>query len=436
MNKKELLTKKIAERKAKICVVGLGYVGLPLGLEFAEAGFKVYGLDNDQKRIAYLKKGKSYIDDISDYDLREILKKRLFVPGSSYGVVGNCDCIIICVPTPLSKTKEPDISYIINCFNKLIPKLKKGQLIILESTTYPGTTREILAPKLEEKGFKIGKDIYLCFSPERIDPGNKVYTFSNIPKVVGGVDRISSKIAAYLYKQIIEKIIVVSSADVAETVKLLENTFRAVNIGLANEMELMCHKLGLDIWEVIEAASTKPYGFMPFYPGPGLGGHCIPVDPIYLSWRAKLSGFEPRLIDIAQQVNAYMPDHVVGRIAEILNKFKKPLNNSKILIVGISYKKDVKDTRESPALEIISLLKTAGSRMDYHDPYVEKIIIDDKILKSKKVNRRNLAKYDLVCIVAAHTNVDYKLIVKHAKVVFDTRNVLKKFKARRKVFRL
>jgi UDP-N-acetyl-D-glucosamine dehydrogenase len=436
MREKNILKRKIDRRQAKICIIGLGYVGLPLGLEFAKAGFKVYGLDTDQERLSSLKRGKSYIDDVSNDALGEALQKKNFRPVGSYTVVKNCDCIIICVPTPLGKTKEPDISFIINCFNKLVSNLKKEQMIILESTTYPGTTREILAPRLKENGFKLGKDIYLCFSPERIDPGNKVYTPFNIPKVIGAVDNISAEIGAHLYKQITEKVIIVSSSDVAEMVKLLENTFRAVNIGLANEMQLMCHKLGLDIWEVIEAASTKPYGFMPFYPGPGLGGHCIPVDPMYLSWRAKLSGFEPRLIDIAQQVNAYMPQHVVERMATILNQYKKPLNNSKILVIGVSYKKDVKDTRESPALEIISLLREAKSRIDYYDPYVEEINVDGKILKSKKITRQNLSTYDLVCIVTNHSNINYQLIVKFAKVIFDTRNALKNFRKTKKIFKL
>ncbi len=436
MNAKDVLKRKIDTRGARICVIGLGYVGLPLVLEFARAGFKVYGLETDQKRLFSLKKGRSYIDDISNQDLGEILQKKLFAPGSSYTVIKDCDCIIICVPTPLSKTKEPDVSFIVNCFDKLLPHLKKDQLIILESTTYPGTTREILAPRLKEAGFKIGKDIYLCFSPERIDPGNKIYTLSNIPKIVGGIDKISTELGAYVYKKIIEKVVVVSSCDVAETVKLLENTFRSVNIGLANEMQLLCYKLGLDVWEVIGAASTKPYGFMPFYPGPGLGGHCIPVDPVYLLWRAKLSGFEPRLIDIAQQVNAYMPEHIIERITNMLNQNKKPLNGSKILLVGVSYKKDVKDIRESPALEIISLLRKAGSQVEYYDPYVEKIEVDGKVLKSKKITGQNLPTYDLLCILAAHTNIDYELIIKFAKIIFDTRDALKDFKKLKKIFKL
>lgn len=430
------LKKKIDARQAKICVVGLGYVGLPLVLEFARAGFKVCGIDISMEKVSLLKKGVSYVDDISDVEIKEIIEKKSFEPFVSCEAAKNSDCIIICVPTPLRKTKEPDISFIVDAFENLLPNLKKGQVIILESTTYPGTTREILAPKLEVKGFKIGKDIYLCFSPERIDPGNKKYTLCDIPKIVGGVDKNSTDAAAYIYGQIIKKVVKVSSADVAETAKLLENTFRSVNIGLANEMELLCYKLGMDVWEVIDAASTKPYGFMPFYPGPGLGGHCIPVDPVYLSWRAKAFGFEPRLIDAAQQVNAYMPKHIVERITGILNQYQKALKGARILIVGVSYKKDIKDTRESPVLEIISLLRKAGSIVDYYDPYVEEINIDNKKLKSKKISKRNLPGYNLVGILTAHSNIDYEMIVEFSKVIFDTRNALKNFKASRKIIKL
>lgn len=438
MNLAGVLKNKIVQRKAKICVVGIGYVGLPLAVEFAKAGFKVWGLDIDTERVSSLRNGKSYIDDISNQDLKEVMRSGNFIAVSSYDVIKKCDVIIMSVPTPLckTKTKEPDISFIVNCLNEITGRLRKGQLIILESTTYPGTTREIIASKLEENGFDIGEDLYLCFSPERIDPGNKKFKFADIPKIVGGLDKISSLAAACLYEQIIKKVVIVSSAEVAEMAKLLENTFRAVNIGLANEMQLLCHNLDIDVWEVIKAASTKPYGFMPFYPGPGLGGHCIPVDPVYLSWRAKLSGFETRLIDAAQEVNRYMPEYVAGRITMILNQHKKPVRGSKILIVGVSYKKDIRDVRESPAFEIISLLNKAGSLTSYYDPYVEQITVEGRVLKSKRINKQSLSAYDMVCIVTAHTNIDYQIIVKYAKLVFDTRNVLEEYKSNKRIFRI
>ncbi len=421
----KILRQKIKDRKARIGVIGLGYVGLPLAVEFAKAGFIVYGIDTNKAQVAVVKKGRSHISDVPSIEIKRLIKRNLLRPTISYGVVKNLDTVIICVPTPLSKTKEPDISYIISAVKSIAKYKKRGQLIILESTTYPGTTDEILLPMLESNGLKCGKDLFLAFSPERVDPANKLYKTKDIPKIVGGINRVSGRLARDLYKTIVKGVFLVSSTKTAEMAKLLENTFRSVNIGLVNEIALMCDRLGLDVWETIDAAASKPFGFMPFYPGPGIGGHCIPLDPIYLAWKAKLSGFEARFIDLADRVNSSMPEYVLSRIVKALNEEKKSLKGAKILILGVAYKKNVSDTRESPALEIARLLKEKGAKISYSDPYVPACTIDGKRITSLKLNPQTLKSKDCAVIITDHTAFDYREIAKYSKILFDTRNVTK-----------
>lgn len=416
------LKKKILSKKCRVAIIGLGYVGLPLAAEFANTGFSVYGIDSNQKRVAQIKKGISYIIDIPSALVKRLVDEGRLTATSKYDVIKASDAVIICVPTPLGKTREPDISYIIEAVNKIAENKKKGQLVVLESTTYPGTTDEIVLPILESKGLRVGRDFFLAFSPERIDPANKMFSASQIPKIIGGVSRKSGKLAQYLYSQVMDTVIPVSSSKIAEMAKLLENTFRSVNIGLVNEIALMCDKLGVDVWEVIEAAKTKPFGFMPFYPGPGIGGHCIKIDPLYLSWKAGLHGFEAKFIELADQVNSGMPEYVVGKIISALNKKGKPVREAKILILGTAYKKDVSDTRESPALEIIRILKNEGASVSYFDPYVDEVNVDGRKLKSKKLNGRFLKSRDCAVIVTNHTGVDYELVVRNSKLIVDTRN--------------
>jgi len=416
------LRKLILEKKAKVGIIGLGYVGLPLAVEFANAGFTVYGIDTAQERVNQIKKGSSYIIDVPSSHIKRLVSKGKLHATCKYDVIKKLDAIIICVPTPLSKTREPDISYIIEAVKRIAEGKKKGQLIVLESTTYPGTTDEIVLPILESKGLKAGRDFFLAFSPERIDPANKQFGTSQIPKVIGGFSKTSGKSAEDLYGQIMENVVLVSSSKIAEMTKLLENTFRSVNIGLVNELTLMCDKLGVDVWEVIEAAKTKPFGFMPFYPGPGIGGHCIKIDPLYLSWKARLHGFEAKFIELADQINSGMPEYVVGKITSTLNKRGKTVKESKILILGTAYKRDVSDTRESPAIEIIRILKNQGAMVSYSDPYVFQIELDKKSLKSSNLNNRFLKSRDCVVIVTDHSNVDYRKVVKNSKLVVDTRN--------------
>src|SRR5689334_8139934 len=363
------LLNKIDSKQATLGVIGLGYVGLPLAVEFARAGFPVIGFDVDAVRVGQLMKGNSYIPDVSSEHLAEVVKSGKFKATTDPKALAAADIIDICVPTPLRKTKDPDMTYVVQAVETTAAVLKKGQLIILESTTYPGTTVEVVQPTLAAKGFKPGVDFYLAFSPERVDPGNPKYQTKNIPKVVGGINEDSTKAAVAFYSQVMETVVPVSSPSVAEMVKLLENTFRAVNIGLVNELALMCHRMGIDVWEVIDAAKTKPFGFMPFYPGPGLGGHCIPIDPHYLSWKARQFNFEARFIDLAGAINSGMPEFVVHRVADALNSQKKALNGSRVHVIGVAYKRDVNDLRESPALEILELLDKAGAIVTYTDPY-------------------------------------------------------------------
>jgi len=420
---KELLVNKINKKKARIAVIGLGYVGLPLAVEFAKTGFLVFGIDINKEKINMLKKGISYVQDIPSLTLKDVIKSRSFQVSHDYKHLVDVDVVIISVPTPLTKTREPDISYIINASKKIKDNFRKGQLIILESTTYPGTTSEILLPLFSKKGLKVGEDFFLAFSPERVDPGNKKFHTSNIPKIVGGITKNCTYLAKLTYGKIIGNAIGVSNSTVAETAKLLENTFRAVNIALINEFALLCDRLKINVWEVIEAAKTKPFGFMPFYPGPGLGGHCLPIDPLYLSWKSRMHGFEPRLIELASQINSYMPTYVVNKTAEILNlRKKRSLKGANILVVGVSYKKDVSDVRESPAIEIIEILLNRYARVSYHDPYVSSLSLEREHLHSVKLTKQNVSNSDCVIIVTDHTNLDYDFLLKNAQLIFDTRN--------------
>ena len=416
----------IKNKKAVIGVIGLGYVGLPLALTFARKGFHCVGIDINRARIKKLKAGISYISDVPGKELKKILRKKKFTVTDDFSAVCDTNAAIICVPTPLRKKKEPDISYIKKAVTKVKDNIRKGQIVVLESTTYPGTTREILLPVLESTGLKEGKDFYLAFSPERIDPGNKIYKTENTPKIIGGISPKSTRIAKLLYDQIIKRVVAVSSADSAEMVKLLENTFRIVNTALVNEIATLCHRFGLDIWEIITAAGTKPYGFMPFYPGPGVGGHCIPVDPLYLSWRARTHGFETKFIDLASMVNEAMPRYVVKRLAMILFAKKKHIKGSKILIVGVAYKKNVKDLRESPAVSIIEILKKKGASVSYLDPYFPYLRIKNLDMKPVSMNAKDLKDFDCAVIITDHSNINYKSLARNLKLVFDTRNAFGK----------
>jgi UDP-N-acetyl-D-glucosamine dehydrogenase len=431
----ENLRKKILNRSANVSVIGLGYVGLPLAVEFAKAGFQVFGIDIDKDKVKNVNKGASYILDVDKIELGKVIKDNKLKAFSSYSVLKKADVVNICVPTPLRKTKEPNISYIIEAADQVAKYLHKGQLIILESTTYPGTTQEVVLPELEQTGLKAGKDFCLAFSPERVDPGNKEYKTKDITKVVGGVSAKCGSLAKIYYKTIIKEVVTVSSPAIAEMVKLLENTFRSVNIALVNEMLLLCDKMNIDIWEVIRGAKTKPFGFMVFYPGPGLGGHCIPIDSHYLSWKARLSGYEPRLIDLAGQINSYMPLHVVNKTGELLNNIGKSIRGSKILILGVAYKKDVSDIRESPSIEIIRELNEKGAEVSYNDPHVTKLNLGLKVFKSIKFSLNVLRAQDLVILITSHSKYDSKFIVKGAKILLDTRNFTSGLKAKN-IFRL
>jgi len=414
-------------------VIGLGYVGLPLAMEYARAGIDVIGVDVDGAKVRALKAGKSYIGDIPPETVKKAVASGKFSATTDFSAVAMADTVNICVPTPLRKTKDPDLSYIVGAMEHIVEYLHKDMLIVLESTTYPGTTEEILAPMIGNKGFKVGRDIFLAFSPERVDPGNEKYTTRNIPKVVGGVTPRCGKMAAALYSGVMEKVHPVSNAAAAEMVKLLENTFRSVNIGLVNEIALMANQMGIDIWEGIEAAKTKPCGFMPFYPGPGIGGHCIPLDPFYLSWKAKQFGFESRFIELAGVVNGQMPHYTVDRVGEALNRFRKAINGAKVLVLGVAYKKNISDVRESPALDILHLLQKKGAVLSYCDPYVPEVrdgVID---LKASPFSAATLRKADCVLVVTDHSAFDYKMVWREAKVVVDTRNALKGMDGRKVV---
>ena len=421
------LKERIVEKRALQSVIGLGYVGLPLAVEFAKAGLKTIGIDIDPGKVEDVNRGRSYIGDVDGRELARVVESGLLSATTDYSVLAEVDTINIAVPTPLRKTRDPDISFIMAALQEIRAHVHKGQLIILESTTYPGTTEEVMLPILEESGLKVGRDFFLAFSPERVDPGNARFTTKNIPKVVGGVTPLCTELAALLYIGAGMQPVPVKSSRVAETVKLLENTFRSVNIGLVNEIALMCHKMGIDVWEVIDAASSKPFGFMPFYPGPGLGGHCIPIDPFYLSWKAKQSGFEARFIELAGMINGEMPLHVVIRVSEALNEKRKCINGSSILVVGLSYKSDIGDTRESPAFDIIRLLQQRGAQVFWYDPHVGEN--EEQAGSGQRIDYEpeTIAGMDCAIIVTGHSNVDYSLLVEHCPLIFDSRNVLKGF---------
>ena len=426
---KEQLLNKIENKTAILGVVGLGFIGLPLAVEKAKAGFKTIGFDTQEKRVHWINEGHNYIKDILDVDLKKIVDEGLLYSTSDFSLIKDVDAICICVPTPLDIYQQPDLSYVKNSTETIAKHLHVGMLVVLESTTYPGTTEELLKPILEgESGLKCGKDFFLAFSPERIDPGNLKYKLRNTPKIVGGIDATSTEIAVSFYQHILKsKIYTVSSPRVAEMEKIYENIFRNVNIALVNEMAILCHKMGIDIWEIIEAAKTKPYGFMPFYPGPGVGGHCIPLDPFYLTWKAREYNYHTRFIELAGEINRYMPEYIVERVTKVISlRFKKSLNGAKILLLGVAYKKDISDLRESPALEIITKLEEEKATLSYYDPYIPKFIHNGKEYKSlKKITKDEIRSKDIIIITTAHSKVDYDLIIKNAKSLFDTRNIIK-----------
>jgi len=424
------LLKKIERREAHVGIVGLGYVGLPLAVELAKAGFRVTGIDLDDRKIRAIKGGQSYIPDVSTKDVEALTRAGKLDATTDFSVVKSLDTINICVPTPLRKTKDPDMSYIVSAVESIAEHLHPGLLICLESTTYPGTTDELVQPTLEEKGMKAGTDFFLAFSPERVDPGNPTFHTGNVPKVVGGVTEDCARLAAALYGSAIQTIVPVSSTRVAEMVKLLENTFRAVNIALVNELALMCDRMNIDVWEVVDAARTKPFGFMAFYPGPGLGGHCIPIDPFYLSWKAKQSGFDPRFIELAGHINGGMPEYVVGKVAEALNTKRKALNGANILIAGVAYKRDIDDMRESPALDVMGLLRDRGANVSYVDPYVPEVHAREWSarvdIKSEDPGSISYGRYDCVVVITDHKTFDYDTMVAEADLIVDTRNAIRK----------
>ena len=420
------LREKIRSKSAKTGVVGLGYVGLPLALELARAGYAVTGIDQDTAKIEAVRDGRSYIGDVPSHMLAEMVRSGRFTATLDSSEIERFDTVSLCVPTPLRKTKDPDMSFVVAAAEQLAACIHPGMLIILESTTYPGTTEEVILPLLENSGLKAGEDFFLCFSPERVDPGNPKYNTRNIPKVIGGVTPTCTEIGALFYSQVMDHVVPVSSTRVAEMVKLLENTFRMINIGLANEMAVMCDRMGIGVWEVIDAAATKPFGFMPFYPGPGLGGHCIPVDPFYLSWKTKQAGHEARFIELAGQINGQMPLFVVEKIQAALNDRAKPVKGSRIHILGVAYKRDVSDIRESPALDIMALIEKRGGLVSYSDPLVPRIDMESFDLESQPLQPA-VGTADCVVIVTDHSNVDYEEVVNSASLVIDTRNRLKDY---------
>jgi UDP-N-acetyl-D-glucosamine dehydrogenase len=425
----EALRQRLADRTAHVGVVGLGYVGLPLAVEFARAGFRTTGIDLDQRKVEAIGRGESYIQDVATADVAGFQRAGRLSATMNAAVVATLDTVNICVPTPLRKTKDPDLSFVVSAVEMIAEHLRPGQLVVLESTTYPGTTEEVVQPILEKRGLKAGTDFFLAFSPERVDPGNERWNTKNVPKVVGGLTPTCAALANALYSASIDTVVEVSSPKVAEMVKLLENTFRAVNIGLVNELALMCDRLGISVWEVVDAAATKPFGFMPFYPGPGLGGHCIPIDPFYLSWKVKEVGFEARFIELAGHVNGAMPHHVVEKIADALNSHAKSVRGSAILILGISYKRDIDDVRESPALDVLAALHQKGAKVSYHDPYLPTLPARDWPggfeLRSVPLTTDVLQAADCAVIITDHRVFDYGAITKHAPLIVDSRNAIK-----------
>jgi UDP-N-acetyl-D-glucosamine dehydrogenase len=433
MNIKEQLLDKINNKTAVVGVIGLGYVGLPLAVEKANAGFKTIGFDIQEEKVKLVNEGHNYIGDVVDSELESLVNKGILSATTDYSFIKDLDFVAICVPTPLDEYQQPDISYVRSSAIEIAKYLRKGTIVVLESTTYPGTTEELLLPILEEgSGLKCGQDFYIAFSPERVDPGNLIYKTKNTPKVVGGVGKDSTEIAAAMYRAVLNsEIFEASSPRVAEMEKILENTYRNINIGLANEMAIICHKMGINVWEVIEAAKTKPYGFQAFYPGPGLGGHCIPLDPYYLSWKAREYDYHTHLIETSGIINDSMPSYVVERSSKILNRFKKPLNGSKILILGVAYKQDIDDYRESPALKVIENFEKEGCIVDYYDPFILKYKYKGQFKEGKvELNKEMLKEADLVVITTNHSNIDYNFVQQNAIAVFDTKNALKNVKNR------
>jgi UDP-N-acetyl-D-glucosamine dehydrogenase len=423
------LAEKIGARSARVGVVGLGYVGLPLAVEFARAGFHVTGIDINGEKTRRVNAGDSYVGDVPSAALGPLVEAGRLRATSDFAAVRELDTINICVPTPLRKTKDPDMSFIVSSVEEIARHFHRGMLVILESTTYPGTTDEVVLPMLSKAGLEVGRDFFLCFSPERVDPGNPQYQTANIPKVVGGVTPACTEMGRLFYAQALERVVPVSSTQVAEMVKLLENTFRMINIGLANEIALMCDRMGINVWEVIDAASTKPFGFMPFYPGPGLGGHCIPIDPFYLSWKTRQAGIEARFIELAGYINGQMPQFVVDKVQNALNDLGKPVKGTRVHIMGVAYKKDIDDVRESPALDVMLLLQRRGAVVSYSDPHVPRVALDGLTLQSAP--EEAAAEADCVVIVTDHSVFDYAALVERSALIVDTRNALKGFSSGR-----
>ena len=421
------LKNKIENRDAQIGVIGLGYVGLPLAMEFVRAGFRVIGIDIDQEKIKKLNRGENYIQDIKDESVKNAVEMNQLSATSDFSVIQNLDAISICVPTPLNKQKNPDISFINQVMENMKDFIHHDMLIVLESTSYPGTTRELILPEMESKGLKAGHEFYLCFSPERVDPGNEKYKTANTPKILGGLTPKCGEMGELLYKTIIEQVVRVSSPETAEMVKLLENTFRAINIGLANEVAIMCEKLGIDVWEVIDAAATKPFGFMKFTPGPGLGGHCIPIDPHYLSWKLKTLDYNARFIEIAGEINTSMPIHMVDLVRGGLNQKGKAISGSQIIIIGVAYKKNVNDVRESPALDVMKLLENDGAELSFYDPYVSFVRLNgNRMMGMETLSKETLNNSDAIVIMTDHDQIDFQFVVENSNLIIDSRNVIKK----------
>ena len=426
MSMKQQLGSKIEDRAARIAVIGLGYMGLPLAVELAKAGFTVIGIEKNAEKAEAVNRGESYIPDVPSEELREAVDAGKLHATTDFSVVANCDIVNICVPTPLNKTRDPDISYILAALEEgVTPNVHPGMLVLLESTTYPGTTEEVMAPAVTGTGLQVGEDVFVAFSAERVDPGNPTFQTGNIPKVVGGLTANCTELACAFYLTFLDKVFPVSSAAVAETVKIHENTFRSVNIALVNELAVMCDRLGIDVWEVIDGAATKPFGFMPFYPGPGIGGHCIPIDPYYLSWKARSVGFEARFITLAGDVNSFMPRHVVQKAGEALNSTGKSIKGAKILILGVAYKRDIDDDRESPAADIINMLVEKGADLSYTDPYIPWYDTGTTTFDGVELSVSALAEADLVLIITDHSNVDYDTVLRESKLILDTRNAIK-----------
>ncbi|MDZ4670435.1 MAG: nucleotide sugar dehydrogenase [Phototrophicales bacterium] len=437
MSIKQTLLNKFRTKQAQVAIIGLGYVGLPMAVEFALSGLRVVGIDLDTHKVDHLNRGESYIADVLSDTLRQLVQDGRLWASVDYSTIQNCDAVIICVPTPLSETKDPDLSYVLSALASLAPHLHPAMLISLESTTYPGTTEEVLRPSLEANGLVVGEELFLVFSAERIDPANKKYGFRNTPKVIGGITPACGEVAYELFQMAVEQVVLVSSPTVAEMSKLLENTFRAVNIGLVNEMALMCDKLGINVWEVIHAASSKPFGFMPFYPGPGLGGHCIPLDPHYLAWKMRTLGYQVKFIQTADEINSAMPAYVVDKVMHALNDERKALNGATILILGVAYKRDIDDVRESPALEIFHLLQKKGAVVTYHDPHIAQFRAHNgDVVNSITYSAQALASADCVIIVTDHSAYDWAHVLENSHLILDTRNASGKFNGKARVIGL